>query len=183
MDFIIRGNISFETIIDGSTLKRLRDGLDIKPKEVWMNYFGQKTVIPMFSEYSQPRMSTGGTDSGDFTLESSGEEFAREDAKVQKRLIKAILLTIRDGHERNKDSNEYSWIETAVDMELRLEHISEEVAVEKNSRYTSDGIAHSLHDLRPGKFFTLYTFELASNEPVYHRRQRMAPRHNQIVRQ
>lgn len=96
----------------------------------------------------------------------------------------ATILTIRDGKEWNEDSAEASRIKTAVDMELKLEYLPEEIAMKmKEILYTSGEIAYSFYDLRKANISTRHSFELTTDEPVYHQVQRMAPKINQIVRQ
>lgn len=144
MDSIFRDDISFHISIGRPTIKRLGRALDVKAEEVWMDYLRRKAVVPMLLEYSQRTTSNEESDREDSIYESSGKKAALKDAKVQGRLNEAIVLNVKENHERNGDSAEENRIEDAVYMKLRQSHLSERSA--KDIKYNT---SKSVPVLRP----------------------------------
>lgn len=79
MDFVVPTRVPFDLVIGRPALKRLGGVLDFKRAEVGLDYRGQKTWIPMVSEFIQMRDQKAGTSGEDFTSGSDDQETIHEE--------------------------------------------------------------------------------------------------------
>lgn len=181
VDFIVLEDTPFDVVISRPTIKRLGGVIDLPAEVVRFDYRGQKAVLPMVPEYSQPRLTTDSTDSEDFTSDS---DIADSHPGGTDNEIEALVLMI-NGTQMTPRSNHTDEKCSTVQKEVieKLSHLPAREAAEiLDALMTSKVVASSLNDLGPVNVPVEHSFQLTDNNPVYHRGRRMAPKHNELVR-
>lgn len=182
IDFIVLRNVPFDLVIGRPTLKRPGGILEFRAEEVRLDYDGKTAVLPMVAEYDRQRVTTNHTDSEDFTSDSeeNGSPDEREEGDDD-----GLVLTIQD-HDVNEHECDFNPSKDLVRVQLRkrLAHIQEETKEKIEKVFLNNDVSgSSLYDLRTSSVPYRHHFELTDETPVYHAARRMAPKHNDVVKQ